>query len=118
MAQTITIARRFRGPPDSGNGGYVSGRLASFIDGPAIVRLKRPPPLEEDLEVRAVDGGVAMARGDVVFATAKPIHQVDLDIPPAPSFTEAEVASRAYVGFRSHPYSTCFVCGPHRAAGD
>jgi NADPH:quinone reductase-like Zn-dependent oxidoreductase len=26
--QTMTIARRFRGPPNSGNGGYVCGMLA------------------------------------------------------------------------------------------
>ena len=118
MKQTITIARRFCGPPDSGNGGYVCGRLASFIDGPAIVRLKAPPPLEEELEVRSADDGVEMARGNVVFATAKPVQQVRLDIPPAPGFADAEVASRAYIGFHCHPYSTCFVCGPRRGAGD
>jgi len=118
LTKTITISSRFCGPPDSGNGGYVSGRLASFIDGPAIVRLVAPPPLEEELEVRPAEGGVEMVRGDVVFATAKPVEQVALEIPPGPSFAEAEVASRSYVGFRSHLYSTCFVCGPRRAAGD
>ena len=70
------------------------------------------------MEVRPADGGVDMARGDVVFATAKPIERVELDVPAAPTFTEAEIASRSYVGFRHHPYSTCFVCGPRRAPGD
>ena len=29
--QTMTIPRRFRGPPNSGNGGYVCGMLARQI---------------------------------------------------------------------------------------
>lgn len=103
MSRTISIPRRFCGPPDSGNGGYVCGRLASFIDGPAIARLNVPPPLDEGMEVRPADGRVDMVRGDVVVATARPT-QVALDVPPAPSFSEAEAASRSYVGFRSHPF--------------
>ena len=42
---TIRIERRFRGPPNSGNGGYSAGRLAAFIDGSAAVTLHMPPPL-------------------------------------------------------------------------
>jgi len=118
MTQTITIPRRFCGPPDSGNGGYVCGRLASFLDGPAIVRLKVPPPLDEELMVRPANGGVEMVRGDTVFATARAAQPPELDIPTPPTFAEAEAASRNYIGFRHHPYSTCFVCGPQRAAGD
>ena len=33
----ITIARRFRGPEDSGNGGYTCGMVARFIEGDAEV---------------------------------------------------------------------------------
>ncbi len=51
MTATLTIAKRFHGPPASGNGGYVCGRLARFIPGPAVVRLKAPPPLERPLTV-------------------------------------------------------------------
>ena len=118
MAQAITIPRRFCGPPDSGNGGYVCGRLASFVEGPAIVRLRVPTPLDEELEVRPANGGVEMVRGDTVVAAARAAQPLELEIPRAPSFGEAEIASRAYVGFRYHAYSTCFVCGPARAEGD
>jgi hypothetical protein len=117
MIQSITIPRRFCGPPDSGNGGYVCGRLASFIDGPALVRLQVPPPLDEQMEVRPVNGGVEMVRGGTIVATALPA-QVVLDVPPPPGFAESEFAARSYVGFRSHPYPTCFVCGPRRTEGD
>jgi hypothetical protein len=33
MRATIRIDRRFRGPPESGNGGYVCGCLAQFVVG-------------------------------------------------------------------------------------
>ena len=118
MTDTITIEKRFCGPPDSGNGGYVCGRLASFVGNPATVRLHVPIPLDEAMEVRHANGGAVMMRGEVVVATARPAQPLNLEVPPAPSHAEAEVASRSYVGFRFHPYSTCFVCGPRRAEGD
>jgi hypothetical protein len=31
IAEVMTIPRRFNGPPRSGNGGYVCGRLASYL---------------------------------------------------------------------------------------
>jgi len=42
MTETLTVARRFCGPPTSGNGGYVSGLVAGLIGGPATVTLKAP----------------------------------------------------------------------------
>ena len=41
---TMTIPRRFCGPPNSGNGGYVCGTLARCIPGAAEVTLRAPPP--------------------------------------------------------------------------
>jgi hypothetical protein len=51
MSKEIVIARRFRGPPQSGNGGYVAGMLAQSLGGPATVRPKAPPPLETRLRI-------------------------------------------------------------------
>ena len=48
----IVIGRRFRGPPQSGNGGYVCGLLAGVAGSVLTVRLKRPPPLDQPLEIR------------------------------------------------------------------
>ena len=31
MNQHVVVAEQFRGPPDSGNGGYVSGLLAGYL---------------------------------------------------------------------------------------
>jgi hypothetical protein len=114
---TVLIERRFCGPPDSGNGGYTSGRLAEFIEGPALVRLQVPPPLGIEMTVRKAAGGVEMVHGASVVAWAR-AAEVTLQVPAAPSFEEAEAAARGYRGFQSHAFPTCFVCGPERVAGD
>ncbi len=45
--EMVVIERRFRGPADSGHGGYTCGLLAREIPGAAEVSLRVPPPLEE-----------------------------------------------------------------------
>ena len=117
MTQTITIARRYCGPPESGNGGYVCGLLADFIDGPVLMRLQEPTPLDVAMEVRQVQGGVELIRGATVIATARR-SEVALAVPRAPDYAHAEAAARDYRGFKSHPFPTCFVCGPERKTGD
>jgi hypothetical protein len=113
----IRIASRFHGPPRSGNGGYSCGLIARHIDGPASVRLRIPPPLEKDLELRPDDHGLALFDGDRLVATAKPAS-VAIGIPEPPRFAAAQLASKRYRGFHSHFYPGCFVCGPERQGGD
>jgi len=48
---SIIIDRRYCGPPNSGNGGYVCGRLARHIEGGAEITLRAPPPLDKPLDV-------------------------------------------------------------------
>jgi len=57
MTERVTIDRRFRGPSDSGNGGYVCGVVAALVGGPAEVTLRSPPPLDRP-SARAAFGGV------------------------------------------------------------
>jgi hypothetical protein len=45
MTGSLSVARRFCGPPDTGNGGYVCGLIAGFVEGPAEVTLRLPPPV-------------------------------------------------------------------------
>lgn len=114
---TLLIPNRFHGPPDSGNGGYVSGRLAAFIEGPVNVRLRTPPPLGMPMEVRTADGGVDLMLGDAIVATARPAD-ITITAPSPPAYAHAEAASRFYRGFQWHPFPGCFVCGPARQAND
>ena len=114
----IKIDKRFQGPPTSGNGGYVCGLLARFVQGPAVtVRLMRPTPLDTELEVRETEEGAILLDGEAVIAQARP-SKVVLEPPVCPSFEEAEAASRQYRGFTSHWFPSCFVCGPERKPGD
>ena len=117
MTDSIIIKRRFQGPPNSGNGGYVCGCLASYIQGPATVRLKSPPRLETELQVCPDAAGWALLDGGQVVAEARPGDPA-LDPPPPPAFGDAVRASRRYRGHHSHPYPGCFVCGPERAVSD
>lgn len=113
----ILIDKRFKGPPTSGNGGYVSGLLSKFVDSSAVtVRLLLPAPLDTELEVREIQGGVILLDGDMVLAEARP-SKVLVEAPQCPSYEEAEAASLLYRGFTSHWFPCCFVCGPDRADG-
>ena len=114
---TVTIARRFRGPPNSGNGGYSCGRLAAFVDGPAEVTLRKPPPLEVEMQVVPEDDGVAMYAGDQLVASARAIEPWVPDT-VAPTFEEAAAATARTFDPSVHKLPMCYVCGPDRAPGD
>lgn len=115
---TLCIARRFHGPPDAGNGGYVCGMLARHVAGSAEVRLRVPPPLERPLAIERLSrGGAVLRDGETVVAQARPAP-VEADPPAPPTLAAATEASRAFRGFHDHWFPTCFVCGPERAPGD
>ncbi|MBX2801805.1 MAG: hypothetical protein KTR31_29270 [Myxococcales bacterium] len=136
---TVRIDRRFRGPPDSGNGGVSCGIAAAFVDGTAVVTLRSPPPLDTDLRVHRTEGGADVLHGDTLVASARPA-QLALDaldgpqpqaraqgngsatesrgIPEPVSIEEARDAATRFPFFDRHPFPTCFVCGPQRTADD
>lgn len=115
--QLVFINGRFQGPPDSGNGGYSCAMIGQFIDGPAAVRLRIPPPLDAPMEVCKSDGRVELYHQGELVASGQSAN-VELDIPKPPDFAQAQVASGRYRGFESHFYPGCFVCGPEREHGD
>ena len=120
MTETLTIEPRFNGPPDSGNGGYSCGRLAQFVEGPAEVTLRLPPPIGRPLEVERGDNGGAVLRdGDTVVAEARPI-ELDAHVPSPVDPSEADLAAEdsPFLDVNAHPFPTCFVCGPKRTPGD
>ena len=119
MSAGFTVAAQFRGPPGSGNGGYVAGRAALLLgNGPAEVTLRRPMPLDQALAVRLDAQGAAVldAEGNVVVE-AKPAS-LDLDVPPAPILAEAEAATRWFLASGlSHSTGLCFCCGDNQPQG-
>jgi hypothetical protein len=115
--EEITINRRFNGPTGSANGGYTCGLVAELLGGEAEVTLRSPPPLDRPLDVERADDRLRVRDGERVVAEAVPT-QLELEIPPPPSFEQAEAASAQYPGFADHAFPTCFVCGPEREPGD
>lgn len=113
------IGRRFCGPPQSGNGGYVCGMLAGQSAVPLEVRLLKPPPLDRPLEVREdpEQDRLLLLHGEELIATGRP-QPLQLAVPEPASYADALAAARGYPGFRGHPFPSCFVCGPDRARGD
>ena len=119
MAEAIVVEERFRGPPESGNGGYVAGRLAAYVDAPAVeVRLAAPPPLGRPLQVTRDGEGAQLLDGDALVATARPVS-LDVEVPGAVSVEAAAAAAQhPHWTVDDHPFPTCFGCGPLREAGD
>jgi hypothetical protein len=120
MRAGVTIERRFRGPPDSANGGYTCGVVAAALEPDPVVEvtLRAPPPLERELELVAVDGGAELRDGDVVIASGRQGDPVELAVPDPVSLEDAERARRDSPFAERHPFPTCFVCGPERDPGD
>jgi hypothetical protein len=118
MPESITIARRFRGPKTSANGGYASGLLAQAVDAPAVeVSLRLPPPLERPLAVVPAEGRVLLYDGEALVAEAGPAEP-DVSPPAPPTFAEAAEAARGgEAGWGAPVFEECFVCGT-RPEGD
>jgi hypothetical protein len=116
---TLCIERRFNGPPESGNGGYVCGLIAETLQADVRVRLNVPPPLAQPMSLVEMDDGawrlVPGAGPDVATAAR---DRLELIVPPAPPYVQAVWASQHYSGFHQHVFPTCFVCGPQRRRGD
>jgi hypothetical protein len=118
MAERLRIARRFCGPPSSGNGGYTAGLVAKALGVAAVeVTLRRPPPLEQELSLLHTEGRVELKDGEHLLAEARPAS-VDFTPPSPLSFERATELAHHYVGHRQHHFPGCFVCGPARAVGD
>lgn len=118
MSQSITIDRRFRGPPDSANGGYVCGRVAGLIGSAATVRLLAPPPLDTPLSVSEDDGYIWLFDGKKAIARAQAATDLAMTVPEVPPVADFTAARSNYRGLDKHFYPGCFVCGPDRKYGD
>ena len=129
----ITIPHRFCGPPESGNGGWVSGTLATHVPAtsthPCVtVRLAAPPPLDRPLRV-VVDtplpdavtpapGTARLLDGDHLVASATASESLGWQAPAPVSLDAARAAEARYEGLLDHPFPTCFSCGTARDPDD
>jgi hypothetical protein len=120
VTEQIVIDRRFRGPPDSANGGYSCGAIAAFVNpDPAIeVTLRAPPPLDTPLHAETARGEARLLDGESVIAEARPAAWPDLPLPSEVTLEEAEDARRDSPLWHHHAFPMCFVCGTDRPPED
>ena len=115
---TASVASRFCGPPESGNGGYTVGMIGKRLGQEVEVTLKRPIPVDETMHVVADPAGVAaLLHGDTEIASAR-VVELELDVPDAITFSQAAAARANYPGYQNHPFPNCYVCGTNRCCGD
>lgn len=129
MSETVVVQERFRGPPSSGNGGYVSGLLAELLNGPPLsaaeVTLRSPIPLDHALTVARESDSLRLLDAERVVAEAK-LTSLELEVPEPPSYEQA-LALRAsslslrvgkhmiLPGERIGVHPICFCCGAELA---
>ena len=122
-AMSFVVPARFCGPPESGNGGWVSGHAAALLspgtDEAVTVRLRTPPPLDRELQVER-DGGILRVRdgAHLVLEARRDVPPNRDGIPAAVSYADAQAAGELYEGRSGHPFPTCYSCGPSRREGD
>ncbi len=115
----MVISRRFCGPPDVANGGYACGRLARSLGlTAATVALRRPVPIDQELEVRRTPVGGGLWRGAQLLAQCEPAT-VDIGLRVAVNAEEAAASTltRTEVERQGLGGLACFVCGADREDG-
>ena len=86
MIDTLTIARRFNGPHDSGNGGYSAGLAAQFLpDAQAVeATIRAPIPLDRELRAHPAGDGIDIMTDDastrILIMSLQPTHLVVPDV--------------------------------------
>ena len=118
--RTIVIPARFCGPPTSGNGGYTCALVAESLGGTAEVTLRKPIPIERELQIVAREGsaGALLKDAETLIAEGEAVEWSFEATPLALPFQDAVTAAKRSPAFANHPFPTCFVCGPQRAERD
>ena len=134
MRAPIIIEEQFRGPPKSGNGGYVTGVIAGLLTGgrfdlpqlgAAEVTLRAPVPLDQPLSVAGEAERLRVLDGERLIAEAQ-LTTLALEVPEPASYDEALAVRPTSLSLRVgfHPWLAaervgvhpiCFCCGAELA---
>jgi hypothetical protein len=136
MKYDIIIPARFRGPPSSGNGGYVAGTVAEHFplspggpqDAAVEVTLRAPIPLDRPMRLECRDEShLRLMLGGQLIAEAAPARLTE-DVPAPPDFAAALAARRhspslhpeanALIPGGTGVHPVCVCCGADVAEGE
>ena len=115
----MIITEQFRGPPVSGNGGYVGGLMSAGIAGAATVVLRALIPLDVPLRLREDDGVYRLTSADeTLIGEAYSNRDAPLAVPPKPpSLGQAAKAGAGFPGLSRMFHPVCFCCAPQLDEG-
>jgi len=131
MQDTIIIPERFRGPPNSGNGGYVGGAFARLVNHdcriPTEVTLRSPIPLDHPLQINRSDSHLTtITDGEQLIAEVR-TTEMSLHRPPVPELAAIEASASQSYSFtenlnpifegRKGFHPICFCCGAEHEDG-
>jgi len=115
----IVIARQFRGPPNSGNGGYVCGILGREIQGASTVALRALIPLDTPLRLEETSEGARLVNQDGTLIADGVRATITLpDPPPPPTLEQARAAGERCKVIEKPFHPPCFTCSSIRDEGD
>lgn len=115
--ETLTVPAHLCGYPGVAFGGYVAGVLAGRATAKTVrVDFRRPVPTGAPVLLTGrADGGVELADGETLLATAMPA-ELRTDVRDAPSWAAASAAADAYRAAPPDGSTDCFGCGLDRTA--
>jgi len=115
----MIVAEQFRGPPHSGNGGYVGGLMSTRIAGAATVVLRAVIPLKTPLRLQNKDGVYCLLSPDnTVIGEAHAALGETLRTPSKPpSYADASLAGARFPGLERMFHPVCFCCAPQLDEG-
>jgi len=113
----IVIDPYYEGPTDIAQGGYISGRMAVYLESDTVeVTMKNPTPMGKPLILdTTTPDRVFVFEGERLLNEARPA-QLDLDIPEHVSLETAKKASLRHI--TEMPFPNCFGCGSGRTEDD
>lgn len=136
MLDELTIPAQFRGPPMSGNGGYVAGAVAERFpvspgaaeDAAVQVTLRAPIPLDTPMRLECSDEShLRVLLGERLIAEAEPAR-LAVTVPTPPSYADALAARPGSPSLRKRPdaiipgstgfHPVCACCGADVAEGE
>jgi hypothetical protein len=136
-SETVVIPDRFRGPPKSGNGGYVCGVFGGLLTGgrydlperrAAEVTLRAPIPLDQAIAVRRDGEKLTAYHGETLLVEAA-LTDLQLNVPEPASYEQALAVRDKSVSLTvgHHPWlgeqrkgfhPICVCCGAELAPED
>ena len=117
MSISLKIRHRFCGPPNSANGGYAAGLIAKNAPFQAEVTLRKPPPLDQPLQLFTNEKTATLKDGERLIAEAK-AADFQLEILKAVDKKAILAAEDLVANGQMTAFQHCFVCGKNRGVGD